>query len=346
MGAGLDALLGPLNRLHYRISEYLNEVPGIQPPHRWAATAAILALLPGGGAFYNYQPRRAVLYATVQILLKAGFAYTFFLPINDYFAAALGSWLFYVCADGFYSAAKLNGTMWGGRHLIALWFAMMFFLGASLMAVNYLGYSIIYTTRVASHVQDPAFKKGDRVFVLANPFCGTPEPGAVVYYDPGRYTLTSVGGLSSNVTVVNEKSAFGVVSATEGQVVSMKPDGVLRIDQQPAPAQLLPPTPNGVATIEARVPKGHFAVLMSHFGYEGGVFALTGAADYGRDLPTPRQAANRGYVLGDYEESSIVPGSAILGIALLRYYPPERRTWWGFDGPLHRQPPPDYPKAY
>jgi hypothetical protein len=52
-----------------------------------------------------------------------------------------------------------------------------------------------------------------------------------------------------------------------------------------------------------------------------------------------------GYGLQEYEDSSMVTEDEIWGIALFRYYPPERRTWFGWSGGLWSDYPSDYPAA-
>jgi hypothetical protein len=321
-------------------------------PYRWVWSATFLSWVPGGGALYNHQPVKAAIIAAVQLVIAFFFALTFFQPINDLFALLLVISIFLAMADGFHTAARLNGTPWRAKHFWALFFAMMFFVGATVFLVNYFGHGLFYTTNIRTDAQSPSFNRGDRIFVLTPILAGTPRAGQVVYYDPGRYAMKTANPVmgTDDTIVVNEKSAFGVVTAMAGERLSMGRDGVIRVNEQPVGPDRLPPNPNGAAAIDATVPPDSFGILLTHGALEGGAFELAASLKghggvYGVQYPTPRDAARMGYRLEGYESAVMIPKSGLFGVAIFRYYPPERRTWWGWRNSLWRSAPPDYPKA-
>ncbi|MBI1293219.1 hypothetical protein GC173_18600 [bacterium] len=350
-GHGIQ-ILAPIRRILYRVSLMIWRDLPENVPHRWVWTAALMAMLPGGGAWYNHQPIKAGIFATTQVALWALFLITFFQPWNDWPALALAAWMFYAMADGFVTANRLNGAHWGLRYLGAMWFAMMFMAGALVFLTNFLGQAFFLTTTIRTDVQRPGFLAGDKVFVLTTAIAPKPKAGTIIYYDPGRYVLLRKNPMygTDDTVVVNDKTAMGVVTATEGQVLSTGSDGVIRVDGVPVRPGLLPSNPNGSASVNARVPKGHYGVLITHGAFEGGAFALGAAIKgqggvYGLEYPTPRDVGRVGWALTGYEEAVMMPAEKVWGTAVFRYYPPERRAWWGFDGPLWHEAPSDYPRA-
>ena len=351
-GHGIQ-LLAPVRRLLFRISNLIwRELPE-NVPHRWVWTAALWAMVvPGGGAWYNHQPIKAGLIGAVQLGLWITFLASFFAPWNDVPAVALALWIFFAMADAFVTANRLNGALWGLRHLGAVWFAMMFTVGALVFITNLLTQAFVHTTTVRSDVQRPGIRDGDKLMVLNSTYAPKPVAGSIIFYDPGRYLLRKPNATygTEDAIIVNEKSALGVVTATEGQVMSMSADGLIRVDGQPVPARLLPPNPNGAALVNVKIPPGHYGVLVTHGAYEAGAFAIAAQVKghggiYASEHPTPRDVGRAGLRLDGYDEAVIVPADKIFGTAFLRYYPPPRRAWWGFDGPLWIAAPADYPRV-
>lgn len=320
--------------------------------HRFPWTAAYLALLLGAGQFYNHQPKKGIAFAMIQIAMWIWFIATIFEPWNNYVALALVFWHFYMMADGFIIAARINGDPWRFRHLLAIWFALMFFLGATLFLGQFFGHGAYYLTSVRFDDMSPAIKQGDKVFVLSSLiYRKTPKPGALIFFNPARYKLMTTSDTGDDY-MVNPQSAFGVVTGREGDVITCSADGVIRVNGEPAPARLLPLTPNGVPWgIEVVVPPKAVGVLPSTSINDPGVL---GSGLLGGSVSNPRRAMQEGRLLEDYGDAAIVypphdlgkeQDGTMFGIALFCYYPPERRRWFGFSGGVWRDYPAGYPEA-
>lgn len=323
------------NRAVYFLSNKLMRPLPTGLPHRWPWTAAFLGLFFGAGQFYNHQRGKALAFALAQSAIIALFVVTIMEPWNNFVALLVVFWHLYAMADGFTTAARINGTPWRWRQLVAVWFALMFMLGGLLFLGQFFGRGIFFLTTVRSDSLAPVFVRGDKVFVLASPFAPQPRPGSVVYYNPGRYVIVrpGLGGMDEQI-IVNERNSFGVVSAVEGEVMSWEPGGPLLINGNPAPPKRLPVNPEGLpGRMEFRVPDSSFGILMTHGGYEGGVFSMLSPV-HGQQLPNPGEAMQSGYRIENYDEAVLIHEEDVHGIVLFRYYPPERRVWWGMAGGL------------
>lgn len=313
-------------------------------PHRYPWTAAYLSLIPGGGQFYNRQPVKAV----ILILLYIGFFVaaiaTLFQPWNNWLLLAFVFFLFYVMADGFITANRINGALWGWKQVLAMWFAFMFFCGVVLTSGQFFAQGgLFYLVTIRTDSLFPGLKAGDKVFVLARELAGSPPAGAFVYYDPPMYSVHKFTGLSTDIFTVNERNSFGVITATEGEIMAVARDGEITVHGVPVPPGRLPINPAGPGyDIEVPIDAGHYGILISHATEESSILSGLGGSFAGR-VSTPRQVLEQGNRLEHYTKAVHVPDQEIWGTVLFRYHPPERRTWWGFDGPLWEAYPTNYP---
>ncbi len=317
-------------------------------PHRFPWIAAWLSLIPGGGQLYNFQRAKALIFVFIYAVLGFLVAYTFFIPASDIVCLIFVFWIFYAMADGFVTAARINGDPWRFRHLVAVWFAFMFMLGAVLFLGQLGGHGLFYLTTVRADTLAPGIQRGDKLFIL----CGTvyrklPSPGHVVYYNPARYYQYMQMG---DDYVVNEQSSFEVVTASEGQTVECDAQGVIKVNGQPVPPNLLPTHPNGMPhEFKYTVAKDSVGMLMSHPVVDNGLF---GGAILAGSASSPREAQAQGRNIRDLDKASqakriagwgIAEDGEINGVVMFCYYPPQRRRWFGTGG-LWKTFPPDYPQ--
>jgi hypothetical protein len=293
--------------------------------HRYPWTAAYLSLLAAGGQWYNHQPRKAIAFGLIQAGFVAWVLATWFQPINDLVLALAVAWCLMMMADGFITAARINGDPWRFRHLLAMWSALFFFLGVFLAAGQLLGWGFFLLPTVLSREYGPQLERGDKLFVLQRPFCGRPRPGSVIFYNPKRLVYER----GADIFSLNEQSGFGVVTAVEGQVVDWDHGGPVRVDGVEVPPRLWPINPAGTpGRMEFRVRPGHYGVLYTH----GATDMLSGA------VSDPRTMTLNGAIMKGYDEVVQVPDKDIFGIVLFCYYPPERRRWFGWSGGLWSEP--------
>lgn len=331
----LGNLLIRFRQLGYRLGLKLGGRLPTGISHRFPWTAAYLSLLLAGGQFYNHQPVKGILFLLIQIASLAFLFLTFFQPWNNWVLLVVLFWHLYMMADGFITAAKINGDPWRFRHLFAMWFAFMFFVTASFFIMNVITQRAVRLTWVVHDTLGPQIDRWDKVVVI-NPFF-SPEfrPGMVVYYNPRPYTVLIPGGeiVGETIVGVNEQSTFGVITAMPGQRLHWEDEGPIHVDGQPVPPNLLPVNPFGYpGTFDMIVPEGHYGIIMTH-----GVKDLVSGA-----IGTPRESGRRRYNLRDYPDSIMVPKENIFGMVILRYQPPERRRWFGLSGGLWEEYPPGY----
>jgi signal peptidase I len=336
----VTALRNTLYRFRARLPHGLPQGVG----HRFPWSAAYLSLVLGAGQAYNHQYIKALIFAVIQIFWFAFFIYTMFQWWNDFVLIGFIFWHLYAMSDGFSIAVRLNGDDWRWRQLLAVWFAMMFSFSLIFFILNFFGQGFIYTVTVKSTGLDPVFKPGDKIFVLARPFRSwMTQKGSVVFYNAPPFEITQDTGLSTNIYSVNEQSSLGVVTAWEGDVMSWKGDGEpIWVNGTPVAPNQLPINPFGIAhSIEERVPKDHVGILFTHRVVEKGVLSFLGGA-FGASLPNPNDAMKGGFGVQNYSNAINVPRKDVWGVVLFRYYPPERREWYGTSGGVWEEAPAGY----
>jgi len=334
--AGQRLLAAIRGRLHFDLPTGL--------PHRFPWSAAYLAMLFGAGQAYNRQYAKAVLFGLIQVAVLAVFLLTFFKPWNDWIALAALAWLFYAMSDAYSCAVKINGDSWRWRHLVAVWFALFFFVGSFVFLLQVFGNGLLFLTTINSRGLSPAFEKRDKVLVLAWPFKNWwVQPGTVVYYNPPAFSMIRPGALSTDVYTLNERNSFGVITALPGQTISRNKGGPIMVNGLAVPPRLLPLIPAGALdTFEVPIPADHYGVVFSHRVSEEGPLSLLGGA-FGGTVPTPRQAEGQGFGVRDYDVVTRVPKGEVYGIVLFRFHPPERRAWFGTSGGIWSENPAGYP---
>ncbi|MEO8377156.1 MAG: hypothetical protein ABI579_05745 [Candidatus Sumerlaeota bacterium] len=322
-------------------------------PYRFPWIAAWLSLIPGMGQLYNYQKPKAFVFICVYVVLAFLVAKTFFVPASDVYCLLFVCWIFYALADGFIIAAKINGDPFRFRHLVAVWFAFMFMIGASLFLGQLGGHGLFYLTTVRANTLRPGLQRGDKLFIWSTlVYRRLPPPGRVIYYNPARYyQYAPSANINGDDWVVNEQTSFEVVTATAGQMVECDRQGILRVDGTPVTSNLLPTNPNGMPLgFKMTVPPDSVGVLMSHGVVENGLLGgaiLAGTAD------NPRIGQESGRRISELDSACVVTRPAkwgmeldgeMIGVAAFCYYPPERRRWFGTNG-LWPSLPPDYPNG-
>lgn len=314
--------------------------------HRWYWMAGYLGLFLGAGQFYNHQYIKGIIFALIQIAWFVAFVWTIFDPISDVVVLGMLFWHLFAMADAFSIAVKINGDRWTWRQLTALWFGLIFTVGALLFLLQFFGSGFFLLTSVRSSALRPAFEKGDKLFVWSWPFRESMiTRGSVVYYDPTGITYIRVGGMSTDTFVANEQSSFGVVTGLPGDVISWEDLGQIKLNGAPVPPNLLPVNPNGTPGKNDgfTVPQDTYGVLFTHEVSEFGLLSGLGGS-FGGGVPDPRSALRSGYGIQNYIEASTPPKDEMFGIVLFRYYPPERRQWFGYSGGLWQDYPTWYPE--
>lgn len=341
-----QALKVQLNLLSYRIGRKLGGKLPTGMSYRYPWTAAYLGLIPGAGQLYNGQPIKAVIFILIYLAHLAVMVATLYHPWNNLVALVCVFWILYVLADGFVTAVRINGDPWRWRQVAAVWFALMFCLGVVLTAGQFLGSGVFQLVTMRQSTMAPAIMQGDKFFVLGWPFLRTnAKPGSFVYYDPKDYVITKQMAYSADTYTVNERNSFGVVTAMPGEVVSCTGDGVIRVDGAPVDAKRLPVNPNGVAPFgNVRIKVGEVGVIISHGSSDHAIGLSKLMSEYALDTPSPRDALKGGWGIQKYDLSVPTPMQDLHGVILFRYYPPERREWFGWDGGLWKTPPAEYPQ--
>ncbi|MCC6546560.1 zinc finger Ran-binding domain-containing family 2 protein [Candidatus Sumerlaeota bacterium] len=322
-------------------------------PHRFPWFAAWLSLIPGCGQLYNRQKPKAVIFAFIYAAMIYLVAKTFFIPASDAVCLLFVFWILYAMADGFVIAARINGDRWRLRHLVAVWFAFMFMVGAVLILGQAAGHGLFYLTTVRADTLAPQIRKGDKLFIWSTlVYRRLPPPGSVIYYNPARYyQYAPSGNLAGDDWVVNEQTSFEVVTASAGQTVECDASGVIRVDGKPVPPNLLPVNPNGMPhEWKMMVPDKAIGAAMSHGVVDTG---LLGGAILAGTAKSPRAGQAEGRRIADLDNACVVRRPAkwgmeldgeLIGVAVFCYYPPERRRWFGTKG-LWLSPPPNYPEG-
>ena len=304
-------------------------------PRRFPWTAAYLSLIPGAGQFYNYQPRKGFVFLLIWSALIGLAAWTWFDWVNNWILLGLVFWIFYAMADGFASAARINGDYFTTRNLLAVWFGLMSIICAVIFLGQLFGYGFFYMTTVKSSTMSPAIDRGDKLFILAWPFKNfLPGRGSVVYYDPPKLVYEKPGGLSSDIYTLNEQNGFGVITALEEESLSWEGSDIL-VNGDPVPPRALPLIPEGIpGSGSVEVPADHYGIFFTHGVEESGLLSFLGGS-FGSAVPNPAEAATGGFIVKNYTETIPVPEEEIFGVVLFRYYPPPRREWFGISGGIH-----------
>ncbi len=334
------------NRLRERAAAAVQGDLPVNVPHRFPWTAAHLAILFGAGQWYNYQPRKALVFAVIQLALLGVFVFTFFKWWNDWVALVVVLWVFFAMAEAYSVAVKINGDYWRWRNLFALWSALIFYVATFLFVGQLFGSGFFYITTVRGRGLSPSLEPGDTLFVLAWPFYRPLlRPGSLVYYDPPRFQYFRPGTVSTDTYIANERNSFGVISARGGDTMSWDPGGEIVVNGEPLPPHRLPIDPNGTpGAYTVTVPQDEYGILFTHRVIEQGMLSFLGGS-YNAAIPNPREATRGGFGILEYENAVTVPPEEIYGIVLFRFHPPPRRAWFGLGGGIWADYPDGYPEV-
>ncbi len=341
-------LFGILRRNLYFLKEKLHwELPD-RAPHRFPWSAAYLALIPGGGAVYNKQPTKALVYGSIQVMSIVAVIITILHPWNNYILLISLFWHFFAMADAYSTAVKINGMNWSWKSLLAVCCSFIFLFCSSLFFLQFFGQDFFQLVTVKTPALAPKIQKGDKYFVLKWPFGKSSiKPGSLVYYDPPRFAYHRPGALSTDTYSINEENSFGVITAREGDLVSWESPETVKVNEVLISPNRLPVYPEGIpGRMEFRIPEEHFAIIFSHSISEGGITGDIlekvgfGQTSFKVTLPNPRQALAEGMYMELYDEAIKVHEDEIYGVVLFRYYPPERRKWFGTSSGLWEEYPP------
>lgn len=335
----------PFNIMLSRLGQKLaGKLPDDLPP-RFPWTAAYLSMFFALGQVYNHQFVKALVFIAIQLSTWAVLIATWYNPNNNYVALVVVAWMLYQMTDAFIISAKINGTPFRLKHVFAMWCAWFFFLGATLIIGQFGGHGAFRLTTIRSGNMAPAFMAGDKVFVACWPkLWGSPRRGDIVFYNPKHYSYERPGGIGGNdIISVNERNGFGVITALGGETVSWAPKEPIKVNGVEVPWSQLPLRPDGVpGTMSIPIPAGSYGILQTHPISESGLLAGLGGS-YNGAVPTPHDAARQGYLLREYPQSAIAEDEEIYGYVLFRYYPPERREWFGRGNGVWTSAPPNYP---
>jgi signal peptidase I len=120
--AGLAAFEHAIKRL------FEFEVPPEAPYHRpWQA--GLLSLVPGLGQLYNRQVRKGLYFFVPFAGLLATVVLTITHWSSNLWILATLAWLLWAMADAIVTATRINGQVWQRRHVLAMYSALVFYLG-------------------------------------------------------------------------------------------------------------------------------------------------------------------------------------------------------------------------
>ncbi len=338
----LPRLPAPLRRVWYALAKQGAQGLPAGTGHRFPWTAGYLGLFLGAGQWYNHQPRKAIAMGLVQAGLIAWAVTNLYHPWNNWMLLAALAWTLFMMGEAFSTAVRINGQPWRLRLLLALWSSLFFFVGLTLIGLQFFGHGVFTLTTVRSPDLGPHLARGDKVFVLNRWFLRHEvQPGDVVYFSQtNSYTYQVEGGLGMDYFTVRESSAFGVVTGLPGQVVERIDDEHIFVDGEPAPPALLPVNPAGFPSgFRIEAPEAHYAILPSHPITDRGTSAMMG-----RDasVAAPRDMLLQDRILVDYPQGASVARGDIRGVVLFCYHPPPRRRWFGRGGGLWDDYPEDF----
>lgn len=309
---------GAMNRIFERWRRSLEWMPPENPAYRWASTAALLAVIPGLGQWYNYQPRKAIAYGTVQAGLAVAVGVTFFESYNNWLILALLLWTLLAMADAIQQSYRLNGRIYTPRLLWAYWFGLMLITGSILSAGQWVMHGVFTLVTVTNDL-GPGLRPGDKVLVARWPYWlqGRPQLGDVVLYNPRMFSVQT----GEDLYTVRQRRTFGVISAYGGDTISWRDEGRPQRNGKPIANNELPLYPEGLLPeFELTIPKDEYGILLS---------TATSESYIGMNfrVGTPRSIARN--PKQGFEQANSVDIHGVIGQVLFRYNPPQRRTWFG-----------------
>lgn len=287
------------------------EIPSDVPDRRpWRA--AFLGLIPGAAQIYNFQPRKALYYVAVWLVLALAVWQTLYLRVSNLFSIAMILWTAWSFHDGLKTAIRINRQTWNLQRSVAAWFAWMFYIGSlSLLAQFVLGSEFIRLRYIREKVFEPLICSGDRIAVnIIGYTLGSPRVGDVVYYNPRKIKIEQ----GENLFIIDGVSAIERILAGPGETFERKGGRCFRNGLEVSPDEgpmVLSEVPGDFSLTAA---PGHYLILHSYNAEE---LVKLGAPK----PPKMYEAAVTGWA-----EACQIPVSEIYGRVVCIYYPPEHRA--------------------
>lgn len=274
--------------------------------------AAWLSLIPGAGQLYNYQPRKALLFAGLWIALAALAGATLLRPWSNAVLLALVLWGVYAFHDGYRTARRMRDGFWHLRLSLGFFAAWIFLLCAGLLLAQYvLGFTAVKFRHMSEGALAPMIARGDRlgVDILSYRF-REPRVGEIVYYKPKQITLDQ----GANMYIEAPLNGLERIVAGPGETFARVRGSYYR-NGEPVPPDRGPLTESEVVwDYRLEAPRDAYIVIRSYTSGD-----TLGAA-------APRMNEVRA-VMG-WEEACVVRRHEIIGRVAFVYNPPERRQWF------------------
>lgn len=302
--------------------------------YRWPMGMIGWAFLPGGAQWRTGMKIQALIIGIPQAFLTVMVFLRMFSPDANQWLLGWYLWALWGAALGYQTALKINKRYTIRRFIFATWFALAVSTGFVLMCMQGIAYLAgLHLITILSPDLGPMFEDGDKVLVFRTPmlFGGGAKRGDIVYYTAPSYTMLDTN--SGNSTTVTASRSFGVVSGLPGDTIEWKDSGRPRLNGEPFPDELMPINPEGLMTeMHLVVPRERYGILIST-----GLSEYSLGPSWGGSIGTPRDCEARKMISSDFKDANCAEFDKTLGVVLLRYGPPERRTWFGRGNGFARQ---------
>jgi|GEM_PF-2205859 len=137
--AGVHSIVGLITLRAHNLGRLVRDRESAQPlSYRFPAVAAILGLLPPLGQLYSRKWKRAVLAGLVFWGLLWFSVETLHHGFNNLLLLALLAVWVTICTDAIVCAIQTNAETWNFRNTVALWFAVLFYVGVAATAFQHL----------------------------------------------------------------------------------------------------------------------------------------------------------------------------------------------------------------
>jgi len=332
---GVERMAALKNRLAILHDLVFHEEPAEHIAYRWPMGAVLCGIVPGAAQIYTGRKWLALLFAVPQAILLAMVVLTFFKPSSNWWILAWHLANLASAAEGYQAALRINGRFTLRKFKLATFFALMVSTGFVLMTSQWIvwlmGFRLV---AIMSEDLGPAFEDGDRVLVCNWPlwFNNLPDRGDIIYYTQEPLRVEFMQGEDSSKMSGTARRTFAVVNGEPGDTLAWKDGEPPKLNGAPFTDNILPINPAGLTRqFNLTVPEGRVAALISTKISE---FSL--GPSWGGTMPTPREMEARHFIIFDFEKTNVVDPDKTIGVVVLRYNPPERRTWFGRRGGVQR----------
>lgn len=308
----LSAFLSPLNSFQYKIINILSPNIPKNLPFRFPFLAGLLSLIPGCGAIYNHQPKKAIFFIISYLIFLSIVIITLLKPYSNIIIALFICYVLFCYVDAFATSLLINGQIWTLRYTLAMFTYLLFMFGLILTLGQFFFRPVFLLVNIKQDVFEPYFKKNDRVYVdCLSYWFKSPKRGEIIYYNPKEFSFHY--GL--NMYVVHEKNSFERIIGVPGdkvQIINKK----IFVNGNPVPEEFYPVGKLYPDNLEITVTEKKFLAIFSHIAKDEGMIFGIGAAT----MP----AIN----ISDYTKTCLVEKKEIHGRVLFRYNPPTRRCYF------------------